>query len=77
MQSSLDEVKAQSMYIYNRVKKIIGQKERLWYLFANDHHKETFLQRTEKDSLDTWSTKCKYKRKYEITYNYLIFFSDM
>lgn len=39
----LNEVKARNSSIYQRIRKIIASKDKRFYVFANEHHKETFV----------------------------------
>lgn len=54
-------MKGQSIYIYNRIKKILSDKDRRWYLFSNNYHRDTFFNRKSDESIDTWSTECMFK----------------
>ena len=54
-------MKGQSIYIYNRVKKILSDKDRRWYLFSNNYHRDTFINRKADESIDTWSTECMFE----------------
>ncbi|KAJ2741500.1 exosome catalytic subunit dis3, partial [Coemansia sp. BCRC 34301] len=46
----LDELRGLSMVIYNRVRAIIRDHERRWFVFSNEHHRETFVDRASSES---------------------------
>ena len=37
-------MKHQNVGVYNRVKKMVGHKARLFFVFANEHHIDTYQQ---------------------------------
>lgn len=39
----LNEVKARNSSIYQRIRKLTGMKDKRFYVFANEHHKETYV----------------------------------
>ncbi|KAI9478991.1 exosome catalytic subunit dis3 [Coemansia sp. RSA 989] len=46
----LDELRGLSIAVYNRVRAIIRVKERRWFVFSNEHHRETFVERGPNES---------------------------
>ncbi|KAJ2000388.1 exosome catalytic subunit dis3 [Coemansia thaxteri] len=46
----LDELRGLSMVVYNRVRAVIRDHERRWYVFSNEHHRETFVDRAADES---------------------------
>lgn len=46
----LNEVKARNSSIYQRMRKIIGSKDKRFYVFANEHHKETYITAMQNES---------------------------
>ncbi|KAJ2702447.1 exosome catalytic subunit dis3 [Coemansia sp. IMI 203386] len=46
----LDELRGLSMAVYNRVRAIIRDKDRRWFVFSNEHHRETFVDRLPNES---------------------------
>ncbi|ORX72311.1 RNB-domain-containing protein [Linderina pennispora] len=42
----LDELRGLSMAVYNRVRAIVREHERRWFVFSNEHHRETFIDRS-------------------------------
>ncbi|KAL9648476.1 hypothetical protein ABK040_014096 [Willaertia magna] len=43
LETVLDEVKNQNQSVYNRVRTLIDDKGKHFYLFSNEHHKETYI----------------------------------
>eukprot|EP01103_Thecamoeba_quadrilineata_P016000 TRINITY_DN5220_c0_g1_i2.p1 TRINITY_DN5220_c0_g1~~TRINITY_DN5220_c0_g1_i2.p1 ORF type:complete len:949 (+),score=182.23 TRINITY_DN5220_c0_g1_i2:31-2877(+) len=50
LQTVLEEVKNRSLHIYKRIREIIADKLRLFFVFANEHHRETFVDRLDQES---------------------------
>ncbi|PVV03279.1 hypothetical protein BB560_002246 [Smittium megazygosporum] len=52
LQTVLEEVKALSIVTYNRIRSLIKDngESRNWYVFSNEHHEKTFLDRTSSES---------------------------
>ncbi|KAJ2391829.1 exosome catalytic subunit dis3, partial [Coemansia sp. RSA 2603] len=46
----LDELRGLSMATYNRVRAIVHEKERHWFVFSNEHHRDTFVDRIPGES---------------------------
>ncbi|KAI8321346.1 RNB-domain-containing protein [Martensiomyces pterosporus] len=46
----LDELRGLSMAVYNRVRAIVREHERRWFVFSNEHHRETFIDRAASES---------------------------
>ncbi|KAJ1646715.1 exosome catalytic subunit dis3 [Coemansia asiatica] len=46
----LDELRGLSMAVYNRVRSILRDKDRHWFVFSNEHHRETFVDRLASES---------------------------
>jgi len=46
----LNEVKARNSSIYQRIRKIISSKDKRFYVFANEHHKETYITPMQNES---------------------------
>ncbi|KAJ2719723.1 exosome catalytic subunit dis3 [Coemansia sp. Benny D115] len=46
----LDELQGLSLAVYNRVRAIVREKERRWFVFSNEHHRETFVDRQAGES---------------------------
>lgn len=46
----LNEVKARNSSIYQRMRKLIGSKDKRFYVFANEHHKETYITAMQNES---------------------------
>ncbi|KAJ2073664.1 exosome catalytic subunit dis3 [Coemansia sp. S155-1] len=46
----LDELRGLSMVVYNRVRAIVRDHERRWFVFSNEHHRETFVDRNADES---------------------------
>ena len=51
MQTVLDELKADNKAIQARVRALVDNKKRHFYVFSNEHHKETFVDREKTESL--------------------------
>ena len=47
----LDAVKAQSKTLYPRIRALVENKRRHFYVFSNEHHRETFVEREKTESL--------------------------
>lgn len=45
MHTVLDEVKHKSSSVYKRLREIMGNQERKFYTFVNEHHKDTYVER--------------------------------
>ncbi|KAF7656750.1 hypothetical protein LDENG_00036550 [Lucifuga dentata] len=50
LQTVLQEVRHRSAPIYKRLKDMIHEKEKHFYTFTNEHHKETFIEREPGES---------------------------
>ncbi|XP_061783117.2 exosome complex exonuclease RRP44 isoform X1 [Nerophis lumbriciformis] len=50
LQTVLQEVRHRSAPIYKRLKDLINEKERYFYTFTNEHHRETFIEREPGES---------------------------
>ncbi|KAJ2556022.1 exosome catalytic subunit dis3 [Coemansia sp. RSA 1933] len=46
----LDELRGLSIAVYNRVRTIVKDSERRWFVFSNEHHRETFVDRQSNES---------------------------
>ncbi|KAJ2799578.1 exosome catalytic subunit dis3, partial [Coemansia helicoidea] len=46
----LDELRGLSMAVYNRVRAVVRDSERRWFVFSNEHHRETFVERAAGES---------------------------
>ncbi|KAJ2087906.1 exosome catalytic subunit dis3 [Coemansia sp. RSA 986] len=46
----LDELRGLSIAVYNRVRTIVKDSERRWFVFSNEHHRETFVDRQPNES---------------------------
>ncbi|KAJ2531729.1 exosome catalytic subunit dis3, partial [Coemansia sp. RSA 1937] len=46
----LDELRGLSMPTYTRVRAILRDEERAWFVFSNEHHRETFIERNADES---------------------------
>ncbi|XP_008319769.1 exosome complex exonuclease RRP44 [Cynoglossus semilaevis] len=45
LQTVLQEVRHRSAPVYKRLKDVIHEKEKFFYTFTNEHHRETFIER--------------------------------
>jgi exosome complex exonuclease DIS3/RRP44 len=43
----VDEVKARNVSIYQRLRKLVGNKAKRFYVFSNEHHRETYVGKGE------------------------------
>lgn len=50
LQTVLQEVRHRSAPVYKRLKDIINEKEKHFYTFTNEHHRETFIEREPGES---------------------------
>uniref|UniRef100_UPI003AAC6BD3 exosome complex exonuclease RRP44 n=1 Tax=Centroberyx gerrardi TaxID=166262 RepID=UPI003AAC6BD3 len=50
LQTVLNEVRHRSAPVYKRLKDIIHEKEKHFYTFTNEHHRETFIEREPGES---------------------------
>jgi len=50
LQTVREELRHLSMPIYNRVNSIIADKNKRFYAFSNEHHKETYIERMKDES---------------------------
>ncbi|KAJ2161094.1 exosome catalytic subunit dis3 [Coemansia sp. RSA 552] len=46
----LDELRGLSIQVYNRVRAILRDAERRWFVFSNEHHPEVFIERKPAES---------------------------
>ncbi|KAJ1902129.1 exosome catalytic subunit dis3 [Coemansia sp. IMI 209127] len=46
----LDELRGLSIAVYNRVRTIVKDSDRRWFVFSNEHHRETFVDRQSNES---------------------------
>ncbi|XP_075227748.1 exosome complex exonuclease RRP44-like protein Dis3 [Lycorma delicatula] len=52
LQTVLDEVKHRSSAVYRRFKEIISNPKRKFYVFVNEHHRETYVEREPKETVN-------------------------
>lgn len=50
LQTVLEEVKHLSLPIYQRVRDMIANKEKRFYVFSNEHHRGTFIEKLKDES---------------------------
>ncbi|KAF8940521.1 hypothetical protein EDD21DRAFT_380965 [Dissophora ornata] len=50
LQTVLEEVKHLSLPIHKRVRDMISNKEKHFYVFSNEHHRETFIEKLKDES---------------------------
>lgn len=50
LQTVLEEVKHLSPSIHKRVRDMISNKEKRFYAFSNEHHRETFIEKLKDES---------------------------
>ncbi|KAG0169487.1 exosome catalytic subunit dis3 [Apophysomyces sp. BC1034] len=50
LQTVRDELRHLSMPVYNRLNSILADKNKRFYLFANEHHRDTFIERLKDES---------------------------
>ncbi|XP_027035128.1 exosome complex exonuclease RRP44 [Tachysurus fulvidraco] len=50
LQTVLQEVRHRSAPVYKRIKDAIHDKEKRFYTFTNEHHRETFIEREQSES---------------------------
>lgn len=46
----LEEVKHRSMHLYKRLRELVNKAEKHFYVFTNEHHRETFVEKREGES---------------------------
>ncbi|KAJ1726891.1 exosome catalytic subunit dis3, partial [Coemansia biformis] len=46
----LDELRGLSMAVYSRVRAVVRDSERRWFVFSNEHHRDTFVERAASES---------------------------
>ncbi|RZC38435.1 exosome complex exonuclease RRP44, partial [Asbolus verrucosus] len=54
----LNEVKHRSLPIYKRLCTVIENPNRHFYVFVNDHHKSTYLQKEEDELINDFNDRC-------------------
>lgn len=52
VQTVLEEVKHKSTIVYKRLKNLINNVQRKFYVFVNEHHKETYVERNPGESIN-------------------------
>ena len=50
LQTVLEEVKGNSLAIHRRIRSLIAQPAKRFFVFSNEHHKETFIEKLEGES---------------------------
>ncbi|XP_017887386.1 exosome complex exonuclease RRP44-like, partial [Ceratina calcarata] len=50
LQTVLEEVKHKSSTVYKKLKDIISNTQRKFYVFVNEHHKDTYIERNPGES---------------------------
>ena len=50
LQVVLQEVKHQNIGVYKRIRDVASNPEKRFYVFANEHHRETFIERESAES---------------------------
>ncbi|KAI9142132.1 exosome complex exonuclease RRP44 [Paraphysoderma sedebokerense] len=50
LQTVLEEVRHNNSNIYNRLRTVINNVDRRFYVFSNEHHKETYVERLKDES---------------------------
>lgn len=45
LQTVLDEVKSNSLVLYRRLRSMIGQPDKRFFVFSNEHHRETWVEK--------------------------------
>ncbi|KAF9895845.1 exosome catalytic subunit dis3, partial [Lobosporangium transversale] len=50
LQTVLEEVKHLSLPIHKRMRDIISNKEKRFYVFSNEHHRETFIEKVKDET---------------------------
>lgn len=50
LQTVLQEVQHLNASVYKRIRDIISNKERKFYVFSNEHHRETYIERRKEES---------------------------
>ena len=61
LQTVLQEVKHRSSPIFKRLRDIVSDKKRNFYVFVNEHRKETYIEREEGESANDRNDRGKYK----------------
>ncbi|XP_076634514.1 exosome complex exonuclease RRP44-like protein Dis3 [Colletes latitarsis] len=52
LQTVLEEVKHRSSNVYKKLKEIINTTRRKFYVFVNEHHKDTYIERNSGESMN-------------------------
>lgn len=50
LQTTLEELRHRSLAIYNRVRALISEPDKKFYVFSNEHHRETFARKDRKET---------------------------
>ncbi|KAG7467108.1 hypothetical protein MATL_G00149770 [Megalops atlanticus] len=50
LQTVLQEIRHRSAPVYKRIKDVVHDKEKHFYTFTNEHHRETFIEREQAES---------------------------
>jgi exosome complex exonuclease DIS3/RRP44 len=50
LQTTLEELRHRSLAIYNRVRALISEPDKKFYVFSNEHHRQTFVRKDRKES---------------------------
>ena len=45
MQTVLEELRHKSLPVYNRLRQLTSDPDRRFYVFCNEHHRDTFVER--------------------------------
>lgn len=52
LQTVLDEVRARSLQIYNRIKTLLDDPSKHFYLFSNEHNRQTAIERLKDETMN-------------------------
>ncbi|KAI8913679.1 hypothetical protein EDD86DRAFT_187525 [Gorgonomyces haynaldii] len=52
LQTVLEEVRHKSSSIYQRIRRMVNQEDKHWYVFSNEHHQDTFIEKKEQETIN-------------------------
>ncbi|CAG8445251.1 12974_t:CDS:10 [Acaulospora morrowiae] len=54
LQTVYEDLRNLSLSVYNRLRTLINDKSRRFYVFPNEHHRETYTERKKEEPLNEW-----------------------
>lgn len=65
LQTVLDAIKSHSKNMYTRVRSLVENKARHFYVFSNEHHRDTYVEREKTETLQERDDRGKIQSRIE------------